>query len=77
MSYNIILLEIWKDDKEFGRQILNGPHPSQIKRMTEIPDDVELKILDVLLVDILDRGKPLALEIAVCKYNKIINILHI
>ena len=55
--------DIWKDDKEFGRQILNGPHPTRIKRLTSIPEDIES--LNSLLSGVLDRGRLLSIEIQV------------
>ena len=32
--------EIWQDDKEFGRQILNGANPTQLRRVTTYTDDL-------------------------------------
>ena len=35
-----LIAEIWKNDTELGRQILNGANPTQLRRVTKYTDDI-------------------------------------
>ncbi|ELT88718.1 hypothetical protein CAPTEDRAFT_175721 [Capitella teleta] len=51
----------WKNDEEFGRQILNGAHPCRIERVNQLPVEFEAKkdVLETLL----NKKKSLSEEI--------------
>ncbi|KAK2148976.1 hypothetical protein LSH36_473g03007 [Paralvinella palmiformis] len=48
------VIEEWESDEEFGRQILNGPHPVRIQRLSKLPESFESAIDDIQKV--MDRS---------------------
>ncbi len=55
----------WKDDVEFGRQMLNGPHPIRIRRCTSLPKN--LQVTNDCLLPLMENGKSLREEMKVCR----------
>ena len=53
----------WKNDEEFGRQIMNGAHPCRIERVRQLPFEFEGK-KDVI-ESLLNRKLSLSEEIEV------------
>ena len=51
----------WRKDEEFGRQILNGINPGDIKRCTKLPSNLNITNSDV--EGLLGRGLSLGEEI--------------
>jgi hypothetical protein len=71
----------WRNDEEFGRQILNGAHPCRIERVRELP--LEFRAKRDLIESFLDRKKSLDEEIKVVQMILMmmrlfvkINVLH-
>ncbi|KAK2175219.1 hypothetical protein NP493_743g03006 [Ridgeia piscesae] len=44
----------WRSDEEFGRQILNGPNPTRLRRIRKIPDN--MSVTAAMLDRFADRG---------------------
>ena len=53
----------WKDDAEFGRQMLNGPHPIRIRRCSALPKN--LQITNESMLSLMENGKSLKTEMKV------------
>ena len=49
-------MSVWDSDGEFGRQILNGAHPSVVRRVRTIPDN--FPVTDEMVVGLLGAGRP-------------------
>jgi len=54
-------MDEWKTDEEFGRQMLNGPNPIEVRRVKELPSN--FPVTDKILEGLLQRGLTLAQEI--------------
>ena len=54
---------IWQEDKEFGRQILNGPHPTRLRRVISLPRN--FNITNETMMQFMENGKSIAQEIKV------------
>ena len=55
-----ILDDTWRQDEEFGREILNGINPAQVRRCKKLPDN--FPVTDSHTTGILTRGKGLQEE---------------
>ena len=55
--------EMWQEDVEFGRQILNGPHPIKIQRVTALPNNFQIE--NEKMMQFMENGKSLPQEIKV------------
>ncbi|XP_013388118.1 allene oxide synthase-lipoxygenase protein [Lingula anatina] len=55
------VMEHWTEDKEFGRQMLDGTYPTLIRRLASLPPN--FVVPDDALVGVLDRGRTLGEEI--------------
>ncbi len=54
---------VWEEDTEFGRQFLNGVHPTRIRRCDKLP--AHFLVNDKTVGEFLDRGKSLSEEMKV------------
>ena len=54
---------IWQEDKEFGRQILNGPHPVRLRRVNFLPRNFQ--VTNELMMPFMENGKSLVQEMKV------------
>ena len=54
---------VWQEDVEFGRQILNGPHPIQIRRVVALPQNFQIE--NERMMQFLENGKSLSQQIKV------------
>ena len=64
---------IWQEDKEFGRQILNGPHPIRLRRIISMPRNFQ--ITNEAMMQFMEKGKSLTQEIRVNSSYLIHNFL--
>lgn len=58
-----MVAKLWKSDLEFGRQFLNGVHPTRLRRLTALPGN--LPLTEDMVKVFLDRGLTLEEEIQV------------
>ena len=54
---------VWQEDVEFGRQILNGPHPIQIRKVVALPQNFQIENEKMMLF--MENGKSLSQQIKV------------
>ena len=64
------VMATWTTDEEFGRQILNGPHPNRLRRLRKIPDNTAFT--SEALDRFTDRGCSFRDEMTVGKLVKIV-----
>ena len=52
----------WRSDEEYGRQFMNGTHPNQIRKISQIP--AKFRVTEADVSGVLPTGRTLASELA-------------
>ena len=66
------VIQIWDSDEEFGRQMLNGPHPVRIQKVSRLPECLEPAADDIR--KLMDRNITIDKAIDVSMTSRLIRI---
>ncbi|ABO97194.1 predicted protein [Ostreococcus lucimarinus CCE9901] len=58
----VAIIRDWRSDEEFGRQFMNGTHPNQVRKVSQIP--AKFRVTEEHVRGVLPPGKTLESELA-------------